>query len=45
MEQQKEKYKYDKSLKEIGKKLYMWKLAVNRKGEDIVDAVSKILSV
>lgn len=45
MEQQKEKYKCDKFLKEIGEKYHMWKSAVNRKGEDIVDAVSKILSV
>lgn len=40
-----EKYKYEKSLEEIGEKLHMSKSAANRKREDIVNAIAKMLSL
>lgn len=40
-----EKYKHEKSLEEIGEKLHMSKSAANRKREDIVNAIAKMLSL
>lgn len=40
-----EKYKHENSLEEIGEKLHMSKSAANRKREDIVNAIAKMLSL